>query len=118
MIVNIQSHRYSARVDDVRLLQALADPTRFAIVKQLSTDREVCACDFTACCDVSQPTVSHHLKVLREAGVIACERRGTWIYYWLEPKAAQRIAALGRMLARGVGREPKRVVTKTALASA
>ncbi len=105
-------------MDDVKLLQALADPTRFAIVKQLSTDGEVCACDFAACCDVSQPTVSHHLRVLREAGVVACERRGTWIYYWLEPKAAARIAAVGRMLTRGSGREPRRVVTRTALAGA
>lgn len=104
-------------MDDLKILQALADPTRFAIVKQLSTDGEVCACDFTACCDVSQPTVSHHLKVLREAGVIASERRGTWIYYWLEPKAAHRIAALGRMLTRGADKDPKRV-TKPALVTA
>ncbi|HUQ41993.1 MAG TPA: metalloregulator ArsR/SmtB family transcription factor [Candidatus Limnocylindrales bacterium] len=103
-------------MDDLKLLQALADPTRLAIVKQLSADGEVCACDFTACCDVSQPTVSHHLKVLREAGMIACERRGTWIYYWLEPKAAHRIAALSRMLTRGAGGEPKRV-TKPAMAT-
>jgi ArsR family transcriptional regulator len=96
-------------MDDMKLLQALADPTRFAIVKQLSQDGEVCACDFTSCCDVSQPTVSHHLKVLREAGVIASERRGTWIYYWLEPTAARRVAALGRMLMTGAGRDPKRV---------
>ena len=96
-------------MDDVKLLQALADPTRLAIVKQLATDGEVCACDFTSCCDVSQPTVSHHLKVLRESGAIACERRGTWIYYWLEPKAAHRIAALARLMARGAERQPKRV---------
>ena len=104
-------------MDDLKILQALADPTRFAIVKQLSADGEVCACDFTSCCDVSQPTVSHHLKVLREAGVISCERRGTWIYYWLEPKAAHRIAALGRMLTSRTGKEPKRV-TKPALVTA
>jgi DNA-binding transcriptional ArsR family regulator len=104
-------------MDDLKILQALADPTRFAIVKQLSADGEVCACDLTSCCDVSQPTVSHHLKVLREAGVIACERRGTWIYYWLEPKAAQRIAALGRMLTRSAGGDTKRV-TKPALVTA
>ena len=104
-------------MDDVKLLQALADPTRLAIVQQLTRDGEVCACDFTACCTVSQPTVSHHLKVLREAGVISCERRGTWVYYWLEPKAAHRLSALARMLGRATGRQPKRI-TKTALASA
>ena len=61
---------------DVLLLQAAADPTRLAILRQLSDVAEVCACDFTACCDVSQPTVSHHLKVLRDAGWIEGERRG------------------------------------------
>ena len=109
MVVNIHIHRYSGRVDDVKLFQALSDPTRLAIVKQLASDGEVCACDFTSCCDVSQPTVSHHLKVLREAGVIACERRGTWIYYWLEPKAAHRIGARARLMGRNTGRQPKRI---------
>jgi len=104
-------------MDDVKLLQAIADPTRLAIVKQLASDGEVCACDFTSCCGVSQPTVSHHLKVLREAGVIACERRGSWIYYWLEPKAGDRVAALARMMGRGAGRMPKRLA-KPAVATA
>lgn len=104
-------------MDEIKIFQALADPTRFAIVKQLAADGEVCACDFSSCCDVSQPTVSHHLKVLRQAGVIACERRGTWIYYWLEPKAAHRVAALGRLLSASAGKAPKRL-TKPALATA
>lgn len=103
---------------DVHLLQAIADPTRLAILRQLSVEGAVCACDFTDCCDVSQPTVSHHLKVLREAGVVSGERRGTWIYYRLEPKAASRIAALGHLLSAGAQREPKRVSTKPALARA
>jgi ArsR family transcriptional regulator len=101
-------------VDDVKLFQALAEPTRLAIVKQLASDGEVCACDFTSCCDVSQPTVSHHLRVLREAGVIVSERRGTWIYYWLEPKAARRIGALARLMGRSAGRQPKRIVRPAA----
>jgi len=96
-------------MDDVRILQAIAEPTRLAIVRQLASDGEVCACDFTDCCGVSQPTVSHHLKVLREAGVVACERRGNWIYYRLESKAASRIAALGHLLTAGAQREPKRL---------
>ena len=103
---------------DIKLLQALADPTRLAIVRELGGAAEVCACDFTGCCDVRQPTVSHHLKVLREAGVITSERRGTWIYYRLEPKAASRIASLGHLLSAGALREPKRVSTKPALAKA
>jgi ArsR family transcriptional regulator, arsenate/arsenite/antimonite-responsive transcriptional repressor len=79
---------------DVRLFQALADPTRLAIVRELAGAPEVCACDFTSCCDVRQPTVSHHLKVLREAGVVESERRGTWIYYRLAPAAAERLRSL------------------------
>jgi DNA-binding transcriptional ArsR family regulator len=66
-------------------------------VRQLAS-QVVCACDLTACCDVSQPTVSHHLKVLREAGVIEGERRGTWIYYRLLPEAAARLERLASMM--------------------
>ena len=84
---------------DVLLLQAAADPTRLAILRQLSDCAEVCACDFTACCDVSQPTVSHHLKVLRDAGWIDGERRGTWVFYSLRPQAVARF----RELAGGIG---------------
>jgi DNA-binding transcriptional ArsR family regulator len=84
---------------DIRLLQAAADPTRLAILRQLTAEGEVCACDFTSCCDVAQPTVSHHLKVLREAGWIEGERRGTWIWYSLQPAALRRF----RSLAGGLG---------------
>jgi ArsR family transcriptional regulator, arsenate/arsenite/antimonite-responsive transcriptional repressor len=86
---------------DVRLLQALADPTRLAIVRQLASAAEVCACDFTACCDVSQPTVSHHLKVLREAGAVTSERRGNWIFYRLAPDLADRLGGIARGLVGG-----------------
>ena len=79
---------------DVLLLQAAADPTRLAILRQLSAEETVCACDFTACCDVSQPTVSHHLKVLREAGWVDSERRGTWVWYRMRPEATQRMHEL------------------------
>ena len=116
MLVNIDVDRYHGSVDDVTILQAIAEPTRLAIVRQLASDGEVCACDFAGCCAVSQPTVSHHLKVLREAGVIRGERRGTWIYYRLEPKAAARIASLGHLLAAGAERGPKHVAAKPALA--
>src|SRR5947209_15251624 len=62
--------------DDARLLKALADETRLGIVLQLREQGEVCQCDFAACCTVQQPTVSHHLKVLREPGVVLGEKRG------------------------------------------
>ncbi len=83
---------------DVLLLQAAADPTRLAILRQLASSSGVCACDFTACCAVSQPTVSHHLKVLREAGWVRSERRGTWVYYFLLPDAVERFRRLGAAL--------------------
>ena len=81
---------------DIRLLAALADPTRLAIVRELAATNETCACDFTATCDVGQPTVSHHLRVLREAGVVTSERRGQWIYYRLAPDVAVRLATIAR----------------------
>ena len=105
-------------MDDVKILQAIAEPSRLAIVQQLAADGEVCACDFSSCCDVSQPTLSHHLKVLREAGVISGERRGTWIYYHLEPRAAARIAALGHALLGGAQRLSKRGASARALRAA
>jgi DNA-binding transcriptional ArsR family regulator len=89
---------------DVLLLQAVADPTRLAIIRQLSTDGQVCACDFSDCCGVSQPTVSHHLKVLREAGWIGSERRGTWIWYSLRPDAVTRFADLATQIRPGPAR--------------
>src|SRR6266705_2902487 len=65
---------------------ALADPTRVAIVNRLAQAAETCVCDLTAAFDLSQPTISHHLKVLREAGLIESTRRGTWAYYSVKPE--------------------------------
>ncbi len=86
---------------DVKLLAALADPVRLAIVRQLAACDGICACDFTDSFEVSQPTVSHHLRVLREAGVVTSERRGSWIYYRLAPKAIGRLGALASELVPG-----------------
>src|SRR6188768_2891811 len=79
---------------DALLLQGAADPTRLAILRQLAGGDAVCACDFTACCDVAQPTVSHHLKVLREAGWVTTERRGSFIWYRLRPDAITRFRSI------------------------
>ena len=89
---------------DVLLLGALADPARLAIVRQLAADGAVCACDVAPAAGLSQPTISHHLRVLREAGVVRGERRGTWIWYALEPAASERLAALGAALRPGEAR--------------
>ena len=86
---------------ELQLLQAVADPTRLGIVRELSGATEVCACDFASRCGVSQPTASHHLRVLREAGVVRAERRGTWIWYSLAPDAGERLAKIARGMIPG-----------------
>lgn len=88
---------------DIQLLAALADPTRMEILRELAGAPEVCACDFTSCCTVSQPTVSHHLKVLRDAGAVTSERRGNWVFYSIAPNLMDRIGAIGQGLAPGNG---------------
>jgi ArsR family transcriptional regulator len=66
--------------------KALADPTRVAIVNRLAAG-ECCVCDLNAAFDLAQPTISHHLKVLRDAGLVESSRSGTWAYYRLVPDA-------------------------------
>lgn len=100
---------------DVRLLQAASDPARLGILRQLSSDGPTCACDFVECCrDLSQSTVSHHLKVLREAGWIEGERRGTWIWYSIRPEAVARFSALAQSIRPGAGRTPTSLVAQDA----
>jgi ArsR family transcriptional regulator, arsenate/arsenite/antimonite-responsive transcriptional repressor len=103
---------------DVRLFAALADPTRLAIVRELAGAPEVCACDFTSCCDVRQPTVSHHLKVLREAGIVETERRGNWIFYRLAPAASERLRGLALELSGAPQLIPASSLRRTASAPA
>ena len=87
--------------DDAEVFKALGDPKRMAIVATLARAKdEVCACDFTAGLPLEQSTVSHHLKLLREAGLIESRRVGTWVQYRLAPAAAERIrAAVGPLFA-------------------
>jgi ArsR family transcriptional regulator len=73
--------------------KALADPTRVAIVNRLAGAGEVCVCAFVGELGLSQPTVSHHLRILREAGLVEARRRGTWAYYRLVPEAVAALAA-------------------------
>jgi ArsR family transcriptional regulator len=79
-----------------QVFKALGDPVRLRLVSLIGAHAggEVCVCDLTDAFELSQPTISHHLKVLREAGIITSERRGTWVYYRLEPAALDRMAAL------------------------
>ncbi len=78
------------------VFKALGDPVRLRLVSLIGARQggEVCVCDLTSAFDLSQPTISHHLKVLREAGLIDSERRGTWVYYRLVPAALERVAGL------------------------
>jgi ArsR family transcriptional regulator, arsenate/arsenite/antimonite-responsive transcriptional repressor len=71
--------------------KALADPARVAIVNRLAAAEEVCVCDLHAALELSQPTVSHHLRVLREAGLVESSRRGTWAFYRLVPEAIEQL---------------------------
>lgn len=78
-----------------RLFKALGDPARVRIVNLLATqDEPVCVCDLTGPLGLTQPTVSHHLKKLTEAGLLAREQRGVWAYYTIDSEAAGRLAAL------------------------
>jgi ArsR family transcriptional regulator len=77
------------------VFKALADPIRLRLMSMIaSADGETCVCDLTGHFDVSGPTISHHLRVLREAGLVDCERRGTWVYYWPVRERLQWISAL------------------------
>lgn len=84
------------RVDRLSTIyRALGDPTRLQIVHILTAATEpVCVCDFTAAFDLGQPTVSHHLAKLREAGIVSSVKRGVWAFYRLNPdmSAAARAA--------------------------
>ena len=86
---------------DELLLRAAADPTRMAILRELAAGERVCACDFASCCEVAQPTISHHLKTLKSSGWVRAERRGSFIYYELRPEAAARFAELAGQLSLG-----------------
>jgi ArsR family transcriptional regulator, arsenate/arsenite/antimonite-responsive transcriptional repressor len=82
------------------MFKALGDPVRLRLLSMIASAGrgEVCVCDLTEEFDLSGPTISHHLKVLREAGLVTGERRGTWVYYRLVPGA---LVPLGGLLAVG-----------------
>jgi ArsR family transcriptional regulator len=79
-----------AAADLALTFKALADPTRVSIVNRLAAG-DCCVCDLTAVFELSQPTVSHHLRILRDAGLVEAERRGTWAHYRLVPEAIDRL---------------------------
>jgi len=82
--------------DLARMFKALGDPVRLQLLSRVAshTGGEACVCDLSVGLDLSQPTISHHLKVLRDCGLLQCERRGTWVYYWVVPSALAQLSAV------------------------
>ncbi|GGV16040.1 transcriptional regulator [Actinomadura cremea] len=85
-----------AAVELAGVFKALADPVRLRLLNMIASaeDGEVCVCDLTGPFELSGPTISHHLKVLRNAGLIEGERRGTWVYYRVVAEKLTRMAGL------------------------
>nr|BFD88328.1 metalloregulator ArsR/SmtB family transcription factor [Streptomyces sp. Xyl84] len=78
------------------VFKALGDPVRLRLLSMIASQQggEICVCDLTPAFELSQPTISHHLKLLKQAGLIASERRGTWVYYRLLPEKTDQLAAI------------------------
>ena len=84
------------------MLKALSDPIRLRLMSMIAAVDEACVCDLTAPFDVSQPTICHHLKVLRDAGLVDSERRGTWVYYRAQREALDALGGIFTATASGV----------------
>ena len=85
-------HGEAARI--AKIAKALGDPVRLQLVDVLRKHAgEVCVCELVPLFDLSQPTISHHLKKLRDAGIVGSERRGLWAYYYVKPEALKELAA-------------------------
>jgi len=83
--------------DLARAFKVLGDPVRLRVLSLIAARKggEVCVCEITDAFDLTGPTISYHLRQLREAGLVDCERRGTWVYYWIVP---DRLAGLSQFL--------------------
>jgi ArsR family transcriptional regulator len=94
----IAEHRIPSEVAAVLApaFKALGDPVRLQLMSMIASapDGESCVCDLTPEFELSGPTISHHLKTLREAGLVTAERRGTWVYYRAQPELLRQLAAL------------------------
>lgn len=86
----------SAATELAAAFKALSDPVRLRLLSVIASHvgQEACVCEISDGFDVSQPTISHHLKVLREAGLLSSERRGSWVYYRVEPGALRQLSDL------------------------
>jgi ArsR family transcriptional regulator, arsenate/arsenite/antimonite-responsive transcriptional repressor len=86
-----------AAVDLARIFKALGDPVRLRLLSLIASTDEICVCDLTDAFDVSGPTISHHLRVLREVGLVDVDRRATWAYYRIRPAAMSQLSGLLRV---------------------
>jgi ArsR family transcriptional regulator len=78
------------------LFKAIGDPVRLRLLSLIASHEggEACVCELTAAFDLTGPTISHHLKVLREARLIGSQRRGTWVFYWINPDLLARMSGV------------------------
>ncbi len=80
-----------------RIFKVLGDPVRLRVLSLIAARKggEVCVCEITDAFDLTGPTISYHLRLLREAGLVDCQRRATWVYYWVRP---EKLAVLAQFL--------------------
>ena len=83
-----------AAVELAPMFKALSDPVRLRLLSLIASAAEMCVCDLTDAFEVTGATISHHLRVLRETGLVDCERRGTWVYYWVKKEALDLLGGL------------------------
>lgn len=81
-----------------QMFKAIGDPVRLRLLSLIAghTGGEACVCDISGAFDLSQPTISHHLKVLRSAGILTSERRGSWVFYRIIPEVLQQLSVVLR----------------------
>jgi ArsR family transcriptional regulator len=92
VVCEIDSTPSADRQATISVFRALGDPTRYEIFRLIAAQSDqICVCHITDRFEVSQPTISHHLRVLREAGLITVSRRGTWAYYEVDPRGLERL---------------------------
>ncbi len=99
----------SQAADLARLLKALADPTRLRLVSMVAAHEggEACVCELTEPLGLTQPTISHHLKILVDAGIFTRHKRGVWAYYALIPSAMDALSAVLSTARQPQGRNPR-----------
>ena len=97
--LGVAALRESQAAELAAMFKALSDPVRLRLLSLIASHPggEACVCEISTTFDLSQPTISHHLKLLRAAGLLDCERRGTWVYYWVIPSALQQLSSVLRV---------------------